>query len=92
MDQFGGFNFDPFQTSYGFDVPQDLLQPAEPVFNVPPLGMVLLEQGILTEDQMSEVLKTQLEQQLPLVQILLEGGFANQEQVLQALRVRPQYG
>jgi len=92
LDQFGGFNFDPFQTSHGFEVPQDFLQPAEPVFNVPPLGMVLLEQGILTEDQMTEALKTQLEQQLPLVQVLLEGGFANQEQVLQALRVRPQYG
>ena len=92
MDQFGGFNFDPFQTSYGFEVPSDLLQTSDPVFNVPPLGMVLIEQGILSEDQISEVLKTQLERQIPLVQVLLEGGFANQEQVLQALRVRPQYG
>lgn len=90
-NNFGGFNFDPFQTSYGFEVPQDLIQP-QAVSNRSPLGMLLVESGVLTEDQLDQVVQTQYEQQVPLVQVLLEGGFATQEQVLAALRNRPNYG
>lgn len=90
-NSFNAFNFDPFQTSYGFEVPQDLLQP-QAVNNRPPLGMLLVEQGVLTEDQLTQALQTQLDQQVPLVQVLLEGGFATQEQVLSALQARPHYG
>lgn len=85
------FNFDPFQTSYGFEVPQDLLQP-QVVNNKPPLGMLMVEQGVLSEEQLTQALQTQAEQQVPLVQVLLEGGFATQEQVLVALQARPQFG
>lgn len=84
-------DLDPFQTSYGFEVPKDLL-PSKVVSNRPPLGMLLLDQGILSEDQLDQILRLQYEQQLPLVQILLEGGYATQEQVLAALQQRPHYG
>lgn len=90
-NNYGSFNFDPFQTSYGFEVPQELIQP-QAVSNRPPLGMLLVDSGILTEEQLDQVLQTQHEQQVPLVQVLLEGGFATQEQVLTALRTRPTYG
>lgn len=85
------FNFDPFQTSYGFEVPQDLVPP-EAVSNRPPLGMLLLEQGVLNGEQLEQILRLQFEQQVPLVQLLLEGGYATQEQVLAALQQRPHYG
>ena len=85
------FSFDPFQTSYGFEVPQDLVPP-DIVSNRPPLGMLLLEQGILSEEQLDQILHQQFEQQVPLVQLLLEGGYATQEQVLVALQQRPRLG
>ncbi len=85
------FNFDPFQTSYGFEVPQELVQP-QAVNNRPTLGMILVEMGVLTEEQLSQAVGTQVEQQVPLVQVLLESGMATQDQVLGALRNRPQYG
>jgi len=85
------FNFDPFQTSYGFEVPQELLQP-QVVNNRPTLGMILVEMGVLTEEQLAQAVATQVEQQVPLVQVLLESGMATQDQVLGALRSRPQYG
>lgn len=85
------FNFDPFQTSYGFEVPQDLIQP-QAVNNRPTLGMILVEMGVLTEEQLAQAVTTQVEQQVPLVQVLLESGMATQDQVLGALRSRPQYG
>jgi len=85
------FNFDPFQTSYGFEVPQDLIQP-QAVNNRPTLGMILVEMGVMTEEQLSQAVTTQVEQQVPLVQVLLESGMATQDQVLGALRSRPQYG
>lgn len=88
---FNAFNFDPFQTSYGFEVPQDLLQP-QPVNNRPTLGMILVEMGVLTEEQLMQAVATQTEQDVPLVQVLLESGMATQDQVLGALRNRPQYG
>jgi hypothetical protein len=85
------FNFDPFQTSYGFEVPQDLIQP-QAVNNRPTLGMILVEMGVLTEEQLAQAVTTQVSQQVPLVQVLLESGMATQDQVLGALRSRPQYG
>jgi len=85
------FNFDPFQTSYGFEVPQDLIQP-QTVNNRPTLGMILVEMGVMTEEQLTQAVTTQVEQQVPLVQVLLESGMATQDQVLGALRSRPQYG
>jgi hypothetical protein len=85
------FNFDPFQTSYGFEVPQDLI-PTPTVNNRPTLGMILVEMGVLTEEQLAQAVTTQVEQQVPLVQVLLESGMATQDQVLGALRSRPQYG
>lgn len=85
------FNFDPFQTSYGFEVPQELV-PAEPVNNRPTLGMILVEMGVLSEEQLAEAVTTQVSQQVPLVQVLLESGMATQDQVLGALRSRPQHG
>lgn len=88
---FNAFNFDPFQTSYGFEVPQDLVQP-QAVNNRPTLGMILVEMGVLTEEQLTQAVTTQVEQQVPLVQVLLESGMATQDQVLGALRNRPQYG
>ncbi|MBO9540324.1 hypothetical protein J7643_07005 [bacterium] len=90
-DDFSAFSFDPFQTSYGFEVPQELLAP-QPVSNQPPLGMLLVEAGVLTEEQLTQAVQAQYEQQVPLVQVLLEGGFATQDQVLNALRARPHYG
>lgn len=90
-NSYSSFNFDPFQTSYGFEVPQDLVQP-QVVSNRPPLGMLLVEQGVMTDEQFTQAVQTQHEQQVPLVQVLLEGGFATQEQVLAALRARPNYG
>lgn len=85
------FNFDPFQTSYGFEVPSDLV-PEHAVSNRPPLGMLLLKQGVLSEEQLEQILRLQFEQQVPLVQLLLEGGYATQEQVLAALQQRPHLG
>jgi hypothetical protein len=85
------FNFDPFQTSYGFEVPQDLIQ-TQTVNNRPTLGMILVEMGVMTEEQLAQAVTTQVEQQVPLVQVLLESGMATQDQVLGALRSRPQYG
>ena len=85
------FNFDPFQTSYGFEVPQDLIQP-QAVNNQPTLGMILVEMGVLSQEQLAEAVTTQVSQQVPLVQVLLESGMATQDQVLGALRSRPQYG
>jgi hypothetical protein len=85
------FNFDPFQTSYGFEVPQELIQP-QAVNNRPALGMILVEMGVLTEEQLAQAVTTQVSQQVPLVQVLLESGMATQDQVLGALRSRPQYG
>ncbi len=85
------FNFDPFQTSYGFEVPQDLIQP-QAVNNRPTLGMILVEMGVLSEEQLAQAVTTQVAQQVPLVQVLLESGMATQDQVLGALRSRPQYG
>jgi len=90
-NSYSAFNFDPFQTSYGFELPQDMSQ-AQAVSNRPTLGMILMEAGVLTDEQFTQVVQTQYEQQVPLVQVLLEGGFATQEQVLEALRARPQFG
>jgi len=90
-DSTNAFNFDPFASGYGFDLPADLTA-APQVSNAPPLGMLLVEQGVLTEEQLSGLLQTQYEQQVPLVQLLLESGMATQEQVLAALRIRPTYG
>ncbi len=90
-NSYNAFNFDPFQTSYGFELPQDFAQP-QAVSNRPTLGMILVEAGVLSDEQLGQIVQTQYEQQVPLVQVLLEGGFATQEQVLEALRARPQYG
>ena len=60
--------------------------------NRPTLGMILVEMGVLTEEQLTQAVATQVEQQVPLVQVLLESGLATQDQVLGALRSRPQYG
>lgn len=90
MADFSSFNFDPFQTDYSFGntTPTAEAEVAGP----PTLGILLIEMGALTLEQLQEALKVQGGTGAPLAQVLIEGGFCTQDQVIGALRARPNYG
>ena len=90
MPDFSDFNFDPFQTDFSFGNMTPTAQ--ADVTGPPTLGILLIEMGALTLEQLEEPIKIQLEQGTPLAQVLLEGGFCSQDQVITALRARPNYG
>lgn len=90
MGDFGSFNFDPFQTEYSFSFQT---QTAETETAGPPtLGIMLIDMGVLSKEQLAEAVGLQNEQGAPLAQVLLEGGYCTQDQVITALRSRPNYG
>ena len=90
MADFSSFNFDPFQTDYSFGYQTPT---AEPEASGPPtLGILLIEMGALSLEQLEEALAIQRDQGAPLAQVFLEGGYCTQDQVIAALRSRPHYG
>jgi hypothetical protein len=90
VGDFGSFNFDPFQSDYsfGFQAPTVEAESTGP----PTLGILLIEMGVLSVEQLEEAVALQREQGAPLAQVLLEGGYCTQDQVISALRSRPHYG
>ena len=80
------FNFDPFQVSY--DQPY---QPAPKVISGPILGALLVESGVITQEQLDAALAEQKTKACPLVQALIEGSFCTNDQINTALTVRPNY-
>jgi len=90
LSDFGSFNFDPFQTDYSFAYQTPTVE-AEST-GPPTLGILLIEMGVLSIEQLEEAVALQKEQGIPLAQVLLEGGYCTQDQVIMALRSRPHYG
>lgn len=90
MADFSSFNFDPFQTDYSFSYQTPTAEPE--VTGPPTLGIILIEMGIMSIEQLEEAISLQREAGVPLAQTLLEGGYCTQDQVITALRSRPHYG
>ncbi|MBI6546989.1 MAG: hypothetical protein HY692_09360 [Cyanobacteria bacterium NC_groundwater_1444_Ag_S-0.65um_54_12] len=90
MTDFANFNFDPFQTDYSFNY--QLPDTATEETGLPQLGIMLIDMNVLSLERLEEAISLQREQNVPLVQVFLEGGFCTQDQVIMALRSRPQYG
>ncbi|MBU6429778.1 MAG: hypothetical protein KGR26_12255 [Cyanobacteria bacterium REEB65] len=90
MADFASFNFDPFQTDYSFSPDAPALE--SDVAGPPTLGVLLIEMGALALEKLEEAIRIQREQGSPLAQVLLEGGYCTQDQVIAALRSRPNYG
>ncbi|MGE5707293.1 MAG: hypothetical protein ACM3YO_03090 [Bacteroidota bacterium] len=81
------FSFDPFQVTY--DQPYQTSAPKSA--SGPMLGVLLVESGVLTQEQLDQAIAIQSEKGCPLVQALLEGGLCTVEQINTALTVRPNY-
>ncbi len=64
---------------------QTLAQPVPGPHSRKPLGTCLLEQGIITSDQLARALRMQAQQNAPLGEILVGEGWATRAQVLSAL-------
>ena len=90
MADFSSFNFDPFQTDYSFGYQAPTAEPE--VTGPPTLGILLIEMGVLSLEQLEEAIQVQREQGSQLAQVMLEGGYCTQDQVIAALRSRPHYG
>lgn len=80
------FSFDPFQVTY-----EQPYQAAPKSASGPMLGVLLVESGVLTQEQLDQATNSQNEKGCPLVQALLEGGLCTVEQINTALTVRPNY-
>ncbi len=64
---------------------QTLAQPVPGPHSRKPLGTCLVEQGIITSDQLARALRMQVFQNAPLGEILVSEGWASRAQVLSAL-------
>ena len=60
--------------------------------DVPLLGAVLLEKGVLSDATLNAALARQAETGDSLAQVLLEGGWAAPDQLVEALQIRAAYG
>lgn len=60
--------------------------------DVPLLGAILIEQGVLTPEALHEAMAKQHESGSSLAQILLDAGWAAPDQLVQALQIRATYG
>lgn len=63
-------------------IPQDL----------PLLGAILLEQGVLSQETLQAAIAKQHETGFSLAQVLLDQGWAAPDQLVQALQIRASYG
>lgn len=100
----GGYGSDDFSAGYGSADPaftteydyqpggyQQELASLIPQ-DVPLLGAILIEQGVLTPEALQEAMAKQHETGSSLAQILLEAGWAAPDQLVQALQIRATYG
>lgn len=60
--------------------------------DVPLLGAILQEQGVLTPEMLQQAIAQQHETGSSLAQVLLDQGWAAPDQLVQALQIRASYG
>jgi hypothetical protein len=77
-----------FHSGYGFQAEAAGLVGEE----VPMLGAILKEQGLLDDEKLAAALTNQLASGVTFAQVVLDLGFVAPDQLLQALQLRARYG